>query len=406
MKLNKRSRRNNCIEISSTDLIVHDPAPSALNTLIHQSTHDVLNASNLPLQQYHCHISSNQSDSVYIIEIQRGLLQLSLLNACIEKTGPKIAGKNCLLKGLDQFALLSDKEHILSEPRLIIERAETAWLSLSRDDSRPLRNGACFIVDIKAANTRGVITNLGITLSGPVLIEQWHGRPGEQPYGVKGDTEIVAVIKGIVLSARSSNSAGLGVAPCFGSRLPKIRRPDQESQKLGPPAGASFYFRGAWLEPLPSRLSKELKLAAPPSSPARPGAKESMEFTSSLRNETGAYASPGPCTLKLSSPYEDTVSGGLFPFRVALFLAFLMRNSVKTARDAACSFRSFSFGVEHSCLFLYNKSLVRVLSEPSRDVNGTYEVESVCLVFHLIRELRSEGLKRNTAIVKLGHTLH
>lgn len=37
----------------------------------------------------------------------------------------------------------------------------------------PLRNGACFIVDIKAANTRGVITNLGITLSGPVLIEQW-----------------------------------------------------------------------------------------------------------------------------------------------------------------------------------------------------------------------------------------
>lgn len=83
-----------------------------------------------------------------------------------------------------------------------------------------------------------------------------------------------------------------------------------------------------------------------------------------------------------------------------------MRNSVKTARDAACSFRSFSFGVEHSCLFLYNKSLVRVLSEPSRDVNGTYEVESVCLVFHLIRELRSEGLKINTAIVKLGHTLH
>ena len=39
--------------------------------------------------------------------------------------------RNCLLKGLDQFALLSDKEHILSEPRLIIERAETAWLSLS-----------------------------------------------------------------------------------------------------------------------------------------------------------------------------------------------------------------------------------------------------------------------------------
>ena len=35
----------------------------------------------------------------------------------------------------------------------------------------PLRNGACFIVDIKAANTRGVIT--GITFFGPVLIEQW-----------------------------------------------------------------------------------------------------------------------------------------------------------------------------------------------------------------------------------------
>lgn len=56
------------------------------------------------------------------------------------------------------------------------------------------------------------------------------------------------------------------------------------------------------------------------------------------------------------------------------------------------------------CSFLI--SLVRVLSEPSRDVNGTYEVESVCLVFHLIRELRSEGLKISTAIVKLGHTLH
>lgn len=54
------------------------------------------------------------------------------------------------------------------------------------------------------------------------------------------------------------------------------------------------------------------------------------------------------------------------------------------------------------CSFLI--SLVRVLSEPSRDVNGTYEVESVCLVFHLIRELRSEGLKISTAIVKLGHT--
>ena len=46
------------------------------------------------------------------------------------------------------------------------------------------------------------------------------------------------------------------------------------------------------------------------------------------------------------------------------------------------------------CSFLI--SLVRVLSEPSRDVNGTYEVESVCLVFHLIRELRSEGLQIST----------
>jgi hypothetical protein len=36
-----------------------------------------------------------------------------------------------------------------------------------------LRNGACFILDIKAANTRGVITNLGITVFWPVLIEQW-----------------------------------------------------------------------------------------------------------------------------------------------------------------------------------------------------------------------------------------
>ncbi|KAJ4949825.1 hypothetical protein NE237_000073 [Protea cynaroides] len=48
----------------------------------------------------------------------------------------------------------------------------------------------------------------------------------------------------------------------------------------------SVCFRGAWLEPLPLRLSKELKLAAPSSSPVRPGAKESMELTSSLRNES------------------------------------------------------------------------------------------------------------------------
>jgi hypothetical protein len=37
----------------------------------------------------------------------------------------------------------------------------------------PLRNGACFIVDIKAANRLGLITHLGITIFGPVLIEHW-----------------------------------------------------------------------------------------------------------------------------------------------------------------------------------------------------------------------------------------
>jgi hypothetical protein len=60
MKLNKHSQQNNGIEISSTDLIVHDPAPSALNTLIHQSTHDDLNARFPPNQQSHCHISENK----------------------------------------------------------------------------------------------------------------------------------------------------------------------------------------------------------------------------------------------------------------------------------------------------------------------------------------------------------
>lgn len=48
MKLNKHSQQNNCLEISSTDLIVHDPAPSAFNTFIHQSTHDDINASHPP----------------------------------------------------------------------------------------------------------------------------------------------------------------------------------------------------------------------------------------------------------------------------------------------------------------------------------------------------------------------
>jgi len=63
MKLNKHSRQNNCIEISSTDLIVHDPA---LNTLMNQSTHDDINASNLPLQQSHCHISENNHSDLGI----------------------------------------------------------------------------------------------------------------------------------------------------------------------------------------------------------------------------------------------------------------------------------------------------------------------------------------------------
>ena len=116
---------------------------------------------------------------ILFIEIQRDFLQFSLLNACIGKTKPKALQvsrsaknllnissdrdcsfgsenfrtssyqgdekllmilillpsswmvKNFLLKGLDPFAFLSDKEHILSEARLIIERAEAAWLSLS-----------------------------------------------------------------------------------------------------------------------------------------------------------------------------------------------------------------------------------------------------------------------------------
>lgn len=57
------------------------------------------------------------------------------------------------------------------------------------------------------------------------------------------------------------------LTPCFESRLLKIRQPNQESRKLGPPAEASFYFRGACIEPLPLRLRKELKLAAPQNSP-------------------------------------------------------------------------------------------------------------------------------------------
>lgn len=88
----------------------------------------------------------------------------------------------------------------------------------------------------------------------------------------------------------------------------------------------------------------------------------------------------------------------------SLFSVIQMKNSVKTTRDAACSFRSFSFGVEHSCLFLSNKSLVRVLSEPSRDVNGTYEVESVCLVFHLIRDSKSPLLLSSLDILNLTLT--
>lgn len=198
MKLNKHSQQNNSIEISSTDLIVHDPAPSALNTLIHQSTHDDINASNPPLQQSHCHISennhsdivpkeetladifSNKSDSVHRnSKIFFAVLSL-FLNACIEKTKPKAlqvsrsaknllnisSDRDCsfgsenfktssyqgdeklllilillpsswmvinfLLKGLDQFAFLSDKEHIFFERAPTNnQRAEAAWLSLS-----------------------------------------------------------------------------------------------------------------------------------------------------------------------------------------------------------------------------------------------------------------------------------
>ncbi|EXB53662.1 hypothetical protein L484_013297 [Morus notabilis] len=120
MKLNKHSRHNNYIEISSIDLIFHDPAPSALNTLIHQSTHDDINASNLPLRQSHCHISENNhsdivpkeetladislniSNSVYR-NSKRFIAVLSLLlllNACIEKTEPKALQLNRSAKNL------------------------------------------------------------------------------------------------------------------------------------------------------------------------------------------------------------------------------------------------------------------------------------------------------------------
>jgi len=76
---------------------------------------------------------------------------------------------------------------------------------------------------------------------------------------------------------------GEGLHP-FSSEMPQV--PSACEFYLRVTDGASFYFRGAWLEPLPLRLSKELKLAAPSSSPARPGAKESIEWTSSLRNES------------------------------------------------------------------------------------------------------------------------
>ncbi|EXC17560.1 hypothetical protein L484_012351 [Morus notabilis] len=68
MKLNKHSQQNNCIEISSIDLIFHDPTPSALKTLIYQSTHDDINASNLLLQQSHCHISKNNHSDIVLKE--------------------------------------------------------------------------------------------------------------------------------------------------------------------------------------------------------------------------------------------------------------------------------------------------------------------------------------------------
>lgn len=124
MKLNKHSQQNNCIEISSTDLIVHDPAPSALNTLIHQSTHDDINASNPPLQQSHCHISenhhsdivpkeetladisSNKSDSVH--RNSKRFIAVLFLKACIEKTGPKALQVSRSAKNL--FHISSDRD--------------------------------------------------------------------------------------------------------------------------------------------------------------------------------------------------------------------------------------------------------------------------------------------------------
>jgi hypothetical protein len=118
MKLNKHSRQNNCIEILSTDLIVHDPAPSALNTLIHQSTHDDINASNPPLQQSHCHIFennhsdivpkeetladifSNKSDSVYR-NSKRFIAVLSLKCMHREDWAQSIAGEQISKESLE-----------------------------------------------------------------------------------------------------------------------------------------------------------------------------------------------------------------------------------------------------------------------------------------------------------------
>lgn len=81
-------------------------------------------------------------------------------------------------------------------------------------------------------------------------------------------------------------------------------------------------------------------------------------------------------------------------------LSFFGHSDAKFREDdetPALSVPSLSEWSTSLCSFLI--SLVRVLSEPSRDVNGTYEVESVCLVFHLIRELRSEGLQISTAML-------
>jgi hypothetical protein len=101
-------------------LIVHDPAPSALNTLMNQSAHDDINASNPPLQQSHCHISeNNHSDIVHKEETLADIsskksyelkwkeiyfLQFSLLSLkCMHRKNraPSIAGEQISKESLE-----------------------------------------------------------------------------------------------------------------------------------------------------------------------------------------------------------------------------------------------------------------------------------------------------------------